>query len=177
MWLSVHGRCQSQYMAGANHSTWQVLITLIVDLPNIHLLYISITSFCMTSRRKGQDTELKALVISSLSINLGCLCWWRNLVVCWTNMKLSWMKRPLMKPFWFDHTKSLSLNAKRIVISLVISFAKLWTRLMVLKSLTWSAPSLFGIKVIYEICRTSPRISLACRCRSLLEHSNFTEMV
>jgi hypothetical protein len=49
MWLGVHGRCQSQYMAGANHNTWQVLITLIVDLPNmnlpnIHLLYISINT-------------------------------------------------------------------------------------------------------------------------------------
>jgi hypothetical protein len=46
--ITIHSRCQSQYMAGANHNTWQVLITLIVDLPNmnlpnIHLLYISIS--------------------------------------------------------------------------------------------------------------------------------------
>jgi hypothetical protein len=29
-------------MVGVNHNTWQVLITLIVDLPNIHLLYMYI---------------------------------------------------------------------------------------------------------------------------------------
>jgi hypothetical protein len=43
-------------MAGANHSTWQVLITLIVDLPNmnlpnIHLLYIYLSASCSRSVR------------------------------------------------------------------------------------------------------------------------------
>jgi hypothetical protein len=58
--ITVHGRCQSQYMAGANHNTWQVLITLIVDLPNmnlpnIHLLYISIS----LPQSKRQDSGCK----------------------------------------------------------------------------------------------------------------------
>jgi hypothetical protein len=50
-----------------------------------------------TSRRNGQDTESKALVMSSLSSNLGCFWECKNLVVCWTNIKLSCMNRFLNK--------------------------------------------------------------------------------
>jgi len=57
--------------------------------------------FCITSNKKGQDTESNALVISSFRRIRACFCWCRNFVVCCTSMKLSRMKRPLMKALWF----------------------------------------------------------------------------
>ena len=105
-------------------------------------------NICSTSKRKGQDTESNALVISSFRRIRACFCWCRNFVVCYTNMKLSKMKCPLMKALWFGVIILSSRPASLFAISFVRSLAKECTRLIGLKSLMLVALSFFGRRVI-----------------------------
>ena len=91
---------------------------------------------CKISNRKTQETESNALEMSNFGRIRGCFYWWRNLAVCWTRMKLSWMQRPLTNALWLAETIALSLLASQLAISLVTSLAKLWIRLIGRKSLT-----------------------------------------
>jgi hypothetical protein len=61
-------------------------------------------------------------------------------------MKLSWMKRPLIKALCLGETRSCSHWDNLLDINLVTSLAILCTRLIGQKSFTSSAPSL-GIRV------------------------------
>jgi hypothetical protein len=51
-------------------------------------------SFSRTSSKKPQETESKAFEISNFKRILGCFCECRNLDICCTNIKLSWMNPP-----------------------------------------------------------------------------------
>lgn len=101
-------------------------------------------SFCSTSNRKLQETESKALEMSSLRSIRGCLCWCRNFAVCCTNMKLSWMNLPLIKALWLCDTSPCNWLASLFARIFVMSLAKLCTKLIGLKSLTCVASSLFS---------------------------------
>jgi hypothetical protein len=61
-------------------------------------------SFSRTSSKKAQETESKAFEISNFKIILGCFCECRNLAVCCTNIKLSWINRPLINALWLEET-------------------------------------------------------------------------
>ena len=65
--------------------------------------------FCKISNRKAQETESNALEMSNFGRIRGCFYWWRNLAVCWTRMKLSWMQRPLTNALWLAELKPLHL--------------------------------------------------------------------
>ena len=78
-----------------------------------------------TSSRKGQETESKAFVMSSLRRILGYFWECKNLTVCCTNMKLSWIKRPLMKAVWLGETITLRRHANLLARIFVTSLAKL----------------------------------------------------
>jgi hypothetical protein len=62
-----------------------------------------------------------------------CFCWWRYLAVCCNNIKLSCMKRPLMKVLWTGGTNSYSFGARQLANNFVINLAKLWSKLIGLK--------------------------------------------
>jgi hypothetical protein len=53
-----------------------------------------------------------------------------------------------MKALWTGETMLFNLTASRLASTLVTSLAKLCTKLMGLKSFTFSAPSTFGIMVM-----------------------------
>lgn len=91
-------------------------------------------SFCNTSKRKGQETESKALVMSSL------FCWWSNLAVCCTSMKLSCINLAFMKALCLRETKLCSFQANLFASIFVINLTMLWTRLIGRKFLTSLAP-------------------------------------
>jgi len=63
-----------------------------------------------------------------------------------------------MNALWLGDTISLSLLANLLARIFVINLAKLCTRLIGLKSFTISAPSFFGIMVIYAELRR-PKLS------------------
>ena len=100
--------------------------------------------FCNTSSKKGQETVSKALVISSFNKKHAYFCWCRNLVVCWTNMKLSSINWSLIKALWFGETNWSNRPASLFVRS----FVKEWTKLIGLKSLMLAASSFFGRRVM-----------------------------
>jgi len=102
-----------------------------------------------TSSKKDQDIESKALEISSFKKRLGTCRRWRSLIVCCTNMWLSWIHRPWTKALWLAATKSFNRGAKRFDKIFVTSFAKLWMRLIGWKSLGCRASAFFGIRVRY----------------------------
>lgn len=103
---------------------------------------------CITYNKKGQETESKAFVISNFKRILASLCWCNNLAVCWTSMKLSKIDRPLMKALWLWDTILSRCPESLLAISLVMSFANEWTRLMGRKSLTFVASSFLGSRVM-----------------------------
>jgi hypothetical protein len=76
-------------------------------------------NFFMTSSRKAQETESNAFEMPNLRSKQGCLCWWRNRVICYTSIKLSWMNRFLMKVDWFGDTISCILSANHLYALLV----------------------------------------------------------
>jgi len=104
--------------------------------------------FLRTSRRNGQDTESKGFMISSLRRIWGCFCWWSNLAICWTSMKLSWMNLFFMKALRLLETIWSRWEASLFARIFVINLAKLCTRLIGPKSLTLLVSSLLGSKVI-----------------------------
>jgi hypothetical protein len=104
-------------------------------------------SFSVTSSKKAQETESKAFEISNFKRILDCFCECRNLDVCCTNIKLSEINLPLIKALWLEETIPSSRSANLLVIIFVTSFAKLWMRLMGLKSAAWTTLSFFSSRV------------------------------
>lgn len=101
-----------------------------------------------TSNRNGQETESKALEMSSLNKRLADFRLCRQRAVCCANMKLSQIKRPLIKALWLREPNSCNRLARQFANSLVKFLAKLCTKLIGLKSFTRSAPSILGTRVI-----------------------------
>lgn len=83
---------------------------------------------------KAKIRNQKAFYISSLSKMWGSFRWCKHFAICWTRRKLSWILLPLTKADWFTGTKSGSMGARRLAMSLATSLAKLWIRLMGQKS-------------------------------------------
>jgi hypothetical protein len=101
-----------------------------------------------TSNRNDQDTESKSFEISNLSKMWAYFFLCRDFTICCTNKKLSWIFLPLTKALWFVETKDGKKGASRLAIILITNLAKLWMRLIGLKSFTWTASIFFGSKVM-----------------------------
>ena len=100
-----------------------------------------------TSRRNGQETESNAFVMSNLRRRRGSLRLCKNLAICCTRRKMSWMHLPRTNALWLVETKEFSIGAKRLARILVTSLAKLCTRLIGRKSFTSIASGFFGMRI------------------------------
>ena len=95
------------------------------------------------SIRNRQLTVSKALDMSIFRRAANFFFWCRIFVVNWTALKFSWIKCPRVNALWFGCTKRPIWGANLHASTFVNSLAKLWMRLIGLKSPTESAPFFF----------------------------------
>lgn len=91
--------------------------------------------------------------MSSFIKSVGVLLRWKRCAKFRTYKKLSCMLLPLMKALWQGEVRSFISGASRSARTLVIIFAIACMRLMGRKSRISSAPSFFGIRIMFALLK------------------------
>jgi len=139
-----------------NHLSWapfkrtaELEVSSKVDTQALHLFPNPI--FSSTSCRKSHLIVSKALAILSFKKSVGFFALCSSLMRFCAYRKLSYMLLLLIKALWALDTKLSDSKESLAVSNLEISFAKLWDKLIGLKSPTVEASSLFGNSTMWAL--------------------------